>query len=136
MSKAASLFSSKPIQVQENPEPPAPTKETTLPSTKQQKLKAKKKKEIANKLLSNPTKDFNESRPYVKEDMSVAQVKERESRTVFVGNVGLQTTKKAILKMFKKFGAVENMWVRSLPLDLRSKVDMKGTCFIYIKTSC
>jgi RNA recognition motif-containing protein len=132
MSKAASLFTTKPIEVTENPN------ETTThlinksdykdhgPTTKKSKLRAKKKKQIMNKLISQPTKDFQENRPYVQNDMSVAQVRERESRTIFIGNVGLSTKKKTIIKLFKKFGTIERMWMRSLPLDLKSRINMKG----------
>lgn len=134
MSKAAALFNSKPIEVKENPEQ-SKQKEIKLeplsnqkPSIKQKKLRVKKKKQIMNKLVSEPTSDFRENRPYVKGEMSVAQVSEREARTIFVGNVGIKTKtkKKALLKVFKKFGQISNMWVRSLPLDLSSKINMKG----------
>lgn len=136
MSKAAALFSSKPIQVKENPEQPKTQKLQTLPvqTTKanitRAKLRVKKKKQIMNKLASEPVKDFRENRPYVQENMSVAQVSEREARTIFVGNVGLPTKKKTLLKLFRKFGKIENMWVRSLPLDLSSKINMKGSSAI------
>jgi RNA recognition motif-containing protein len=139
MSKAASLFNSKPIEVKDNPnESNTHTIEKSDykdhgPVTRKTKLRAKKKKQIMNKLASKPTKDFNENRPYVQNDMSVAQVNEREARTIFVGNVGLSTKKKAILKLFKKYGTIERMWMRSLPLDLKSKINMKGKLRKYQK---
>ena len=140
MSKAAALFNSKPIEVKENPEQ-SKQKEIKLeplsnqkPSIKQKKLRVKKKKQIMNKLVSEPTSDFRENRPYVKGEMSVAQVSEREARTIFVGNVGIKTKKKALLKVFKKFGQISNMWVRSLPLDLSSKINMKGGFYTVIMT--
>ena len=137
MSKAASLFNSKPLQVKENPEEPRSllvnreSYKDLGPQTKKAKLRVKKANLIAQRLLANPKKDFNEKRPYAKDELSVAQVNEREERTIFVGNVGIQTKKKALLKVFKKFGEIENMWVRSLPLDLKSKINMKGKFSVF-----
>ena len=138
MSKAASLFNSKPIEVKENPDEPKSLLVSNASykddgsMTRKAKLRLKKANLIAQKLLANPKKDFNQKRPYAKDELSVAQVNERETRTIFVGNVGIKTKKKTLLKAFKKYGQIENMWVRSLPLDLKSKINMKGI-FYFIK---
>ncbi|CAI9780759.1 unnamed protein product [Fraxinus pennsylvanica] len=46
-------------------------------------------------------------------------------RTVFVGNLPLQMKKKALLKEFAKFGEVESVRIRSVPI-IDSKVPRKG----------
>ena len=58
--------------------------------------------------------------------MSAFQLKERKERTVFVGNVPLDTTRKYLEKLFGKHGKVEKVWFRSLALDFDSKVPQKA----------
>ncbi|XP_010274273.1 PREDICTED: nucleolar protein 12 [Nelumbo nucifera] len=49
-------------------------------------------------------------------------------RTVFVGNLPLKVKKKAVLKEFSRFGEVESVRIRSVPL-LDSKTPRKGAIF-------
>lgn len=49
----------------------------------------------------------------VKEDPEL--LKDRQQRTIFVGNVPLKTSKQALEKLFKKYGNVESLWLRSVP---------------------
>ncbi|KAK4761637.1 hypothetical protein SAY87_029521 [Trapa incisa] len=46
-------------------------------------------------------------------------------RTVFVGNLPLKTKKKALLKEFSKFGEIESLRIRSVPI-LDTKVPRRG----------
>lgn len=67
-----------------------------------------------------------EDAPYRDPLLSVAQNLERESRTVFVGNVPINADKRALLKLFKPIGKIEKLWVRSVPVDIESKIPTKG----------
>lgn len=58
--------------------------------------------------------------------LSAFQLKERRERTVFVGNVPLETTRIQLEKLFKKYGKVEKVWFRSLALEHMSKVPTKA----------
>ncbi len=58
--------------------------------------------------------------------LSAFQLKERRERTVFVGNVPLDTTRKYLEKLFGKHGRVDKVWFRSLALDHDSKVPQKA----------
>jgi len=40
--------------------------------------------------------------------------KDRENKTIFVGNINLKTKKKTIYKYFLCFGEIEKMWIRSV----------------------
>ena len=55
-------------------------------------------------------------------NLSAFQLKERKERTVFVGNVPLETTRKYLEKLFGKHGEVEKVWFRSIALDHQSKI--------------
>jgi RNA recognition motif-containing protein len=50
----------------------------------------------------------------------------RNRRTVFVGNVSLDTPKKALEKIFGKHGKVEAAWERSVPVETESKAPVKA----------
>lgn len=69
--------------------------------------------------------------PYMQFGDSMQQAAEREARTLFVGNVSLGTEKKEITRLFKRFGGLEKMWTRSVPVEqdsnlpVRAKVIMK-----------
>lgn len=60
-------------------------------------------------------------------DMKLEETFDDESkllRTVFVGNLPLKTTRKALLKEFSGFGEVDSVRLRSVPLlDVSSSVD-------------
>jgi len=51
------------------------------------------------------------------EELSALQIKERNERTIFVGNVDIDLEKKHILKHFKPYGKIENVRFRSVPVD-------------------
>ncbi len=59
-------------------------------------------------------------------NLSAFQIRERRERTVFVGNVPLDTTRKYLEKLFGKYGKVEKVWFRSLALDFDSKIPHKA----------
>jgi RNA recognition motif-containing protein len=53
-----------------------------------------------------PVEDTEENKPYKDPKLSIAQIKEREARTVFVGNVNIQCKHSTIKKHFAKYGTV------------------------------
>jgi nucleolar protein 12 len=59
-------------------------------------------------------------------ELSAFQLKERRDRTVFVGNVPLDTTRLQLEKLFKKHGPLEKVWFRSIALQHDSKVPTKA----------
>ena len=67
-----------------------------------------------------------ENEPYIDENASALVNKDRKERTIFVGNVDLQATKKEIKKFFTKYGSVEKIWERSLPVNNESKLPLKA----------
>jgi hypothetical protein len=73
-------------------------------------------------------KEIDDSAEIDKEEaqLSAFQLKERRERTVFVGNVPLDTTRKYLEKLFGKHGRVEKVWFRSIALDHLSKVPQKA----------
>ena len=54
--------------------------------------------------------------------LTAFQLKERRERTVFVGNVPLDTSRKQIEKLFGKHGTIEKVWFRSIALAHDSKI--------------
>ena len=70
--------------------------------------------------------DTEENKPFIDTKLSLAQIKEREARTVFVGNVSIHCKRKTLKKLFEKHGAVESIWFRSVPVNNESKVPIKG----------
>ncbi|KAJ4830365.1 hypothetical protein Tsubulata_049355 [Turnera subulata] len=50
-------------------------------------------------------------------------------RTVFVGNLPLKVKKKALLKEFSRFGEVESVRIRSVPI-VNTKIPMKGAVLL------
>lgn len=138
MSKASALFDVAPLKITKLPKrEPSPEKKSSrrqekkTPPVLKPKLTRYERKQMflgirLDKQKKKNKKQLEEKRPYVDGVMSMAEVKQREERTIFVGNVGLKTEKRELLKVFRKFGKVEKMWVRSLPLDLKSKINMRG----------
>jgi len=51
------------------------------------------------------------------EELSALQLKERNERTIFVGNVDLDLDKKHLQKHFKECGKIEKIWFRSVPVE-------------------
>lgn len=70
--------------------------------------------------------DTEENKPNLDPKLSLAQIKEREARTVFVGNVTINCKHKTLKKFFEKHGKVENLWFRSVPVNSDSKMPIKG----------
>lgn len=70
--------------------------------------------------VEEPEESQEEAQESVKEDL------ERDKRTIFVGNVPIDSDKKSIIKHFKEYGKVEKMWVRSLPTDPNLKLTRKA----------
>ena len=70
--------------------------------------------------------DTEENKPFFDKKLSLAQIKDREARTVFVGNVSIHCKRKVLKKLFEKHGAVESVWFRSVPINTESKVPVKG----------
>ena len=64
--------------------------------------------------------------PYNDPAKTEAENREREQRTVFVGNIPIECEKKSIIKLFKGAGDIEKVWVRSVPVDNESKISVKG----------
>ena len=56
---------------------------------------------------SLPAAQIQEDKPYMNKSLSIAQIKEREERTIFVGNVELETKRKHLKKFFTPYGEVE-----------------------------
>ena len=44
-------------------------------------------------------------------------IQERKERTIFVGNLPIDTSRKELEKLFSKFGEIEKIWFRSIALD-------------------
>lgn len=55
-----------------------------------------------------PLEDTEENKPYKDPKLSIAQIKEREARTLFVGNVNVQCKHSTIKKHFAKYGTVDH----------------------------
>lgn len=70
--------------------------------------------------------DTDENKPNADPKLSLAQIKERENRTVFVGNVNINCKHKTLKNFFQKHGKVDNVWFRSVPVNNESKVPIKG----------
>lgn len=56
-----------------------------------------------------------------KANLSAFQLKERKTRTVFVGNVPMEATAKKLQKVFRACGKIEKIWFRSICIDDESK---------------
>lgn len=73
-----------------------------------------------------PVEDTEDNKPYKDPKLSVAQIKEREARTVFVGNVNVQCKHATLKKHFSKYGTIEAVWFRSVPVNTETKVPIRG----------
>ncbi len=67
-----------------------------------------------------------EQKPFVDRKLSVKQNEERKGRVLFIGNLPLKSSKKEIIKEFKKFGRIKKIWIRSLPVDNSAKLTQRG----------
>lgn len=85
-----------------------------------------KEAEQVEKVLAKETVDDSAEIDKEEAQLSAFQLKERRERTVFVGNVPLDTTRKYLDKLFGKHGKVEKVWFRSIALDHLSKVPLKA----------
>lgn len=93
-------------------------KKAAVAAEKAKKATAPKKKQPVVP-TATPVKETKEaSTPAVQVDdeknMSAFQLKERKSRTVFVGNVPSDTTAKKLQKLFRACGKIEKIWFRSI----------------------
>lgn len=70
-----------------------------------------------------PTPDDD---PLIDPKASALQIKDRKSKTIFVGNVSLEASRKKVEKYFSKFGKVEKVWERSVPVEEEGKRGVKG----------
>ena len=61
-----------------------------------------------------------------KSNLTEEEEQERKTRTVFVGNVPLESTSKELKQVFKQVGDVEKVWFRSIACDHDSKITHKG----------
>lgn len=85
-----------------------------------------KEAEQVEKIIATETVDDSAEIDKEEAQLSAFQLKERRERTVFVGNVPLDTTRKYLDKLFGKHGKVEKVWFRSIALDHLSKVPQKA----------
>lgn len=85
-----------------------------------------KEAEQVEKVIATETVDDSAEIDKEEAQLSAFQLKERRERTVFVGNVPLDTTRKYLDKLFGKHGKVEKVWFRSIALDHLSKVPQKA----------
>ena len=79
---------------------------------------------------ADPRVSLLETEPFIDENASALMNKDRSERTIFVGNVDLQATKKEIKRFFKKFGEIETLWERSLPVNNESKLPLKAKAIV------
>lgn len=47
-----------------------------------------------------------------------------------MGNVLLETKKEDIVKFFSKYGKIDKLWIRSLPIDPESKLPIKAAAIL------
>merc|ERR1712183_44826 len=90
----------------------------TAPSNKMSEENVKKDE--------NKESEAQKAKPWVLPNLSAAQIQDREERTVFVGNVPLDTKRKTIKKFFEDCGNVETVWLRSVPIENKYKGSTKG----------
>jgi len=105
-----SLFSKPAIKVKNTPDTTA----------------TKKMSEENIKKDENKESEAQKDKPWALKNMSAAQIKDREERTVFVGNVTLDTKRKTLKKFFEDCGQVESVWLRSVPIENKYKGSIKG----------
>ncbi|KAL4430415.1 hypothetical protein ABPG74_013265 [Tetrahymena malaccensis] len=78
----------------------------------------------------NPENEENEEKnPFIDENMTAKQKKEKDDRTVFVGNISLEATGSQIAKEFKQYGKIEKIWMRSVPIE-NSKMPKKASVIL------
>jgi len=102
-----SLFSKPAIQIKE-------TQDIDPSNEINEEIPKKEEKKVENPL------------PWILKNMSAAEIKDREDRTVFVGNVPLDTKRKTLKKFFEDCGEVETVWLRSVPIENKYRGSIKG----------
>lgn len=102
-----SLFSKPAIQIKE-------TQDADSSNKISEEITKKEEKKVENPL------------PWILKNMSAAEIKDREDRTVFVGNVPLDTKRKTLKKFFEDCGEVETVWLRSVPIENKYRGSIKG----------
>jgi RNA recognition motif-containing protein len=76
--------------------------------------------------LFEQEKQEREVKPWFDKNLSAAQLKDREARTVFVGNVALGCKRKSLKTFFADCGVIESVWLRSVPIENELKGSIKG----------
>lgn len=112
------LFSFKPQENQDEAIPDDdqlekfinPTEEEAVPSEPIKKKKKNKQKEDGSKVETTDDKDEVKKKKVLEDESP-----ERKARTIFVGNIALNVSKKDLKKIFSKFGEVETIRIRSIP---------------------
>lgn len=64
--------------------------------------------------------------PYKDPALTVLQNRERELKTIYIGNIPIETDKKEIYKLFKNEGSIDKIWVRSVPTNIESNKPKKA----------
>ena len=77
-----------------------------------------------------PVFDEDGNLPFIDENASALLNKDRTERTIFVGNIDVKAKKKEIKRFFDKFGAIEKLWERSLPVNSESKLPLKAKAIV------
>jgi len=67
-----------------------------------------------------------ENAPYKDPALTVLQNRERELKTIYVGNIPIEADKKEIYKLFKGEGQIDKIWVRSVPTSTESNKPKKA----------
>lgn len=76
--------------------------------------------------LLNPEADAEDENPVIDKQKTAEQNAERLRRTIFVGNVEISTTKTQLKQFFAKYGQIEKIWVRSLPVAHSKNLSVKA----------
>ncbi|KAK3580373.1 hypothetical protein CHS0354_001488 [Potamilus streckersoni] len=76
-------------------------------------MKTEKKKNNIGADEDDPKMDREQQR--LKRKLKLKRIKDTDPRTIFIGNLPLSVTKKKLMKLFKKYGEIENIRYRCLP---------------------
>ncbi|KRX04910.1 hypothetical protein PPERSA_06544 [Pseudocohnilembus persalinus] len=76
--------------------------------------------------LESQQEDEKIENPFSEEDLTVKQKQDRDEKTIFIGNVPLEATKKELIKLFKSYGKIENIRERSVPVRTSKNLSVKA----------
>lgn len=65
-------------------------------------------------------------KPFIDNTKDQAFNADRALRTVFVGNVPVNANKNSLVKIFRPFGKIEKVWIRSVPVEQESRMPTKA----------